>query len=171
MNDQLQELYRGVWMQLESLAERFDLSWPHLMKVPEGYHAAAVKVMVVGQTTNDWLVTDHRRSDVGSDEVETLMSVYPGLPRILDPPFAEIEVGGDVKRAFRTYHPNFLRLRRQWHRVTEIGEAIAGMAQSASPWWSNGRVVVIKRDLIRLQPQQATNRHASSAARSARSSS
>jgi hypothetical protein len=79
------------------------------------------------------LKMDRRNARPSADAVDDLLRL-----RLLE---REIEITrpdvvvfftGDVKRAFRTYHPNFLRLRRQWHRVTEIGEAIAGMAQSAS---------------------------------------
>jgi hypothetical protein len=72
MNQQLYNLYCAAVAELDSaLPPGAGVSRPLLLYVPDAYHAAAFKLMIVGQETNGWC-------DPG-DTVDTLIGIYCGF--------------------------------------------------------------------------------------------
>lgn len=78
LNELLRQLYKARISQLfarfETMGNTEGVSNPHLIKVPEGYCKAKIKVLIVGQQTQGWHGTIGQ--NLGPDPVTTLMNVY-----------------------------------------------------------------------------------------------
>jgi len=72
MNQRLYSLYHAAVAELDlALPVGAGISRPLLLYVPDAYHAAAIKLMIVGQETAGWCEP--------GDTVDTLLAVYCGF--------------------------------------------------------------------------------------------
>ena len=54
MNAALKSLYTSKWAALERITQNDGVSWPLLLKVPPEYGQARLRLLVVGQQTDEW---------------------------------------------------------------------------------------------------------------------
>lgn len=73
LNKELFKLYKGQWANIEKILKANpQLSYPQLIRVPDYYTTAEVKLMIVGKQPNRWGFSKEKRDDMGSNSIEII---------------------------------------------------------------------------------------------------
>jgi hypothetical protein len=106
----LRKRYELAWPELERIREDHPrLSWPHLIRIPDGYASSHPRIMIIGRETTDWAPKDRHA------------------------PWS-VDLARDTYAHFLKHNPSASPF---WKAFRALGNTLGGPAAVSSMIWTN----------------------------------